>query len=106
MPETVFQMTTRHYSGHEETREVALAPGESTEVVLDTEVVEIEVGSTAPDWWRHRPTDPADLWDRYHNEGQQQEEIAADLGVAPSTVSRWMSRAGIDTDDTNTPTEE
>jgi hypothetical protein len=65
--------------------------------VTDTEIVEIEHGTPSPDFWSRRPTDPADLWDRYHNQDQSQPEIAEDLGVSPATISRWMARANIET---------
>ncbi len=34
---------------------------------------------------------------RYETEGRTQQEIAAELGIDVATVSRWMSRLGIET---------
>ena len=34
---------------------------------------------------------------RYEREGATQEQIAADLGVDESTMSRWMAAFGIET---------
>lgn len=60
---------------------VTLEPDETHEVRTDTKIVEIEQGSKDQRFWKRRPTNPADLSRRYHDEGQTQAEIAADLRV-------------------------
>lgn len=36
------------------------------------------------------------LRERYHDQGATLAEIGAELGVSEATVSRWMSRSGIE----------
>ena len=37
------------------------------------------------------------LRDRYEAKGRTQQEIASELGIDVATVSRWMTRLGIET---------
>lgn len=97
MSEHVLTLRARGHKRVEQERTVTLEPGETAEVVLDTEIVEIELGAPELNFWARRPTDPGDLHRRYHNRNQDIEEMAEEFDVSPGTVSRWMERAGLET---------
>lgn len=90
MPEKV-KITVERMNGQEQ-QTVNLERGDKHELTLDNAVITIEPATYAPpDFWTKRPTDPRDL-ERRLQKGQEQQEIAEDLGVSPSTVSRWINR--------------
>jgi hypothetical protein len=70
-----------------------VAPGEELEIVESAPVrIRVEAGESR--FWQDQDVDPADLR-ALVEDGVENQEIADRFDVNPSTVSRWLHRAGI-----------
>jgi hypothetical protein len=71
-----------------------LEPGETVEIVSDSEVVEVVFDPEMETFWNSKGTRLSELQSMYWSSGRSPTDIATDLGMESSTVRRLIRKTG------------
>ncbi|ERH03524.1 MAG: helix-turn-helix domain protein [uncultured archaeon A07HR60] len=82
------------------TEEKTLIAGETVEI-SSSGPVGVEITAGVSEFWADRSTDPAELHELYLNQEKSRRDLADEFDVTPSTVGRWLDRAGINSQTDN-----
>lgn len=89
-----FEVRTVDHSGEQTDRET-IGIDESITIRTDSKIIEISLSEiNQGNFWSRRPTDPLELRAMIRS-GLSKKQIADQLDVSPSTVGRWIDRAGL-----------
>lgn len=97
MADTESELTEVTITRPNGTEQKTLMAGETVEI-SSSGPVSVEITAGVSEFWADRATDPAELRELYLNQEQSQGDLADEFDVTPSTVARWLDRAGINSE--------